>query len=81
MQSKLSQLKCIILLDLKEEDTEFQTLKTKFTNIELKSFYTLVQNGDPEYFLQNPVDIDENDVAVIMYTSGWSLRKIFLFSI
>lgn len=64
-------LKTVILLDVKDGDPEFKKIQSKFnSSVNIVTFDRVVQSGDLDYFRLNPVHNKENDVAVIMYTSG-----------
>lgn len=70
-QDELPRLKHIILLDACKDDSEFEDIREKLkSSIELYTFNELIQNGEADFFEKNPVNNKEDDLAIIMYTSG-----------
>lgn len=71
LQGELGPLKQIIVLDC--SDCEQMTkLQEEFdsTDVQVSSFTSIVDSGDETFYKKNKVAIDENDIAIIMYTSG-----------
>lgn len=74
LKSSLTCLKHIILLDSTEED--LVELKEMIdSNVSVTSFEEMIHSSNANFFTENIVSVDENDLTIIMYTSGNSISK------
>ncbi|KAJ6223379.1 hypothetical protein RDWZM_001924 [Blomia tropicalis] len=69
LKSSLTCLKHIILLDSTEEDL-VELKETIDSNVSVTSFEEMIHSSNANFFTENIVSVDENDLTIIMYTSG-----------
>ena len=69
LKNSLRKIKQIILLDNLDNEI-INKFNEQLETVKLNTFAEILQSGEANFYHKNPVNIDQKDLAIIMYTSG-----------